>query len=176
MNTKRFLVTAALSICAIGCEKEEAVPETPEVTEAKVEAVKKQVKRDIADSKDGPDCDTYVAEVQAACRDRYQKGLLIDCHKAMTTARVTLGSKSESAKKTMCAMQGKKLREEVAAAKTADAGPKCKALGTAIDNRCISKLGTPEYDGQCVGVLVSTGKSSSKLDEMMCGAQSTHFK
>jgi len=170
----------ALMLFTVACEDKPAPAKSQPVTPPTKNEVAKKM------AAGTPDCPTFVNEVRDACTKRFQSGLEIDCHEYATKANMAVkqkrgklvkdptGKNTERAGDRMCAMFGKRLREDIAKSATASpTGPKCKELGQRLRARCFSKLGDPAYDTQCSGVLIATG---SGLTEDACGVHMTHFK
>jgi len=170
MCTRFFL--AALTLAAFGCDKSE----NASATSTAAPTTKKVVEKELAAAGDGPDCPTFLAEVKAACRDHYAKGLDVNCQTFLTQVNVAIEqgngelfvadqpAAAAKAGARMCAMMGKRLRTKVAAAASTPTGPKCQALGQKLDQYCFAKIGTKDFPRGCSGIILATTRFNDKAE------------
>lgn len=181
----RWLCLTAL-LASVGCDEPAPSPANtgivPAIEEAaKAPITKKAVEKEMAAAGDGPDCPTYLREVKQACADHYAKGLDVNCHTSITNVNTAIkqgkgelfkdptGKDPDVAAKAgakMCAMMGKRLREQVAKAATSTPPPKCVALGKKLEASCFARVGTADYPQQCSGIVMTTTKFNEQSDKI----------
>lgn len=183
-----FVVAVAL---LSGCDKADEGAKSEATTTPEVEAPpsRQEIEEEVEAAADGPDCETFVAEVRQACQARFANGIDVDCHGYITKANTAIKQKSgklfndptgkrdtTGAGDRMCATFGIDLREDVAAAKTIEAsGEQCAALGEVLDAKCFAKIGTPEYPFSCSGPLIVVKRGGENL-EKLCESQLIAFR
>lgn len=178
MDSRWMVLAVATMVC--GCDKP-APPAPADQPDNPLPLTKEAVQKEMKAADDGPDCATFVKEVQQACRDHYARGLDVNCNTFITSANTAMkqkggglfkdpsGKNPDAARQAgvkMCAMMGKRLRKAVGGAATAAPGPNCVKLGKSLETPCFAKIGTPGYDDRCNGLLVATTKLGEQSDKM----------
>ncbi len=146
----RLLLLLFVTLAAAGCDKSGGEPAGSTAAET-------------AEVEEGV-CDEYREVVRSTCRDSFELGLSVSCHRITTRANAALAGPNEE----LCRQSLEDLEAERAkkmpTATANDLGEACVVFVKLLDEKCLSRLGS-DFPAQCGGALVTVNQADGNTEE-----------